>query len=201
MQLQLLKIESGGYAGTAMLSSSNRDVMQQQPEMVYEEKSFVGGDCWESSYIVDALLCSGLEEFDSDTSFVSWHSPECPLGTWVFTNLEKKYNGKTTDLKFERRLLFDRINSAILEIFQQHEEQCPWVQPKIIGASKWQKNGVKDFLIKLLVNQELKVNEDRPENRLDRELNWLGFRDDINMIGKEIEKLLIDDLIGEVVAL
>ncbi|KAL3536356.1 hypothetical protein ACH5RR_004817 [Cinchona calisaya] len=200
MQLQLLKIESGGYTGPAVLSLSSKDVMQQQPEVVYEEKSFVGRDSWESSYIVDAILYSGLEEFDSDTSVASWHSPECPLGSWVFTNLEKKYNGNTTDLKFERRLLFDRINSALLEIFQQHAHQCPWVQPKMIGTSKWPKHGIKDYLIKLLVNQEQKVNGVQ-ENRLDREMNWLGYGDEMDVIGKEIEKLLIDDLIGEVVAI
>nr|XP_027071018.1 uncharacterized protein LOC113695967 [Coffea arabica]XP_027071019.1 uncharacterized protein LOC113695967 [Coffea arabica] len=201
MQLQLLKIESGSYGGATVVSPSEKDVMLQQPIVEYEEKSFVGGDSWESSYIVDTLLYSGLEEFDSDTSFASWHSPECPLGPWVFTNLEKKYGGKTSDLKFERRLLFDRINSALLEIFQKHADQRPRVQPKIIGASKWQTHGVKDYLIKLLANREHNVRGDRPENRLDREMNWLGFRDDIDMIGKEIEKLLIDDLIGEVLAL
>lgn len=201
MQLQLLKIESGGYGGTAVVSSSEKGIMMQQPLVEYEERSFVGGDTWEASYIVDTLLYSGLEEFDSDTFFASCHSLECPLGPWVFTNLEKKYGGKTSDLKFERRLLFDRVNSALLEIFQQHVDQCPWVQPKIIGASKWQRHGVKGYLIKLLANQEHTANGDRPENRLDREMSWLGFRDDIDMIGKEIEKLLIDDLVGEVVAL
>lgn len=201
MQLQLLKMESGGYADAPILSSSNSDVMQQQTELVFEERSIFGGDSWESSYIVDVLLYSGLEEFDSDTSCVSWLSPGCPIGPWVFTNLEKKYNGKTTDIQFERRLLFDRINSALFEIFQQHVDQCPWVQPMMIGVSKWQKLGLKDYLINLLFNQEHKVNGDRPETRLDREMNWLGFRDDIDMIGKEIEKLLIEDLLGELVAI
>ncbi|KAL3531855.1 hypothetical protein ACH5RR_005376 [Cinchona calisaya] len=201
MQLQLLKMESGGYVDAPVISSKNNNIMQQQTVVVFEEKSIVDGDSWESSYIADVLLCSGLEEFDSGTSFASWHSPECPLGPWVFTNLEKKYNGKTTDTQSERRFLFDIINSALLELFQKHVDRCAWVQPMMIGVSKWQKLGLKDYLIKLLANQEHKVNGDRPEYRLDREMNWSGFKDDIDMIIKEIEKMLIDGLIGELVAI
>ncbi|KAK2976628.1 hypothetical protein RJ640_024162 [Escallonia rubra] len=52
-------------------------------------------------------------------SHFTWLSPDRPLAPWVFDNLEKKYCDETTGLRSERRLMFDRINSALLDNFQR----------------------------------------------------------------------------------
>ncbi|KAL2485294.1 hypothetical protein Adt_30050 [Abeliophyllum distichum] len=68
-------------------------------------------------------------------------------------------------------------------------------------SSKWEKQGVEDAIWKLLTGQELQVNMGLSDRTLDREMQWLEFRGEIDVIGNEIEKLLIDDMIVDVLAI
>lgn len=199
MQLQLLKMESGGYADAPALALSNEHV-SQKPVVVQEEGCLLGGQSWDSSYIDKVLCNSGLEEFDPNTFVATWHSPECPVDPWVFDKIEKNYSGEeTTSVKFERKLLFDRINLALLEMFKCYVDPRRSVQPMTTARTlKGQKWGLKDGLKTFLNNQEIEVKGENPEKVLDREMFWSGFRNGVDIVGKEIEKMLIDDLIGEV---
>lgn len=199
-QLQLLKRESKAYAEAPTLIKSDNDVGQGLTKAV-EDKGIVRSECWESSYIVDVLMESGFNDIDPDMFMSTWHSLDCPLGLWVFDNLEKKYSDEITGLKYERRLLFDCINSAFLEISQSFMDPFPWVRSVMGFGSKWQKCEVRDELLKLLAIQEKEANEDISGKQLDKEMHWLDSRDSIDVIGMEIEKLLIDDLITELVTM
>uniref|UniRef100_A0A5B7AX11 DUF4378 domain-containing protein n=1 Tax=Davidia involucrata TaxID=16924 RepID=A0A5B7AX11_DAVIN len=202
LQLKLLKMESEDHADGPMLMPGNEDVGQGFVA-VSEETGMHVAECWESSYLVDVLVDSGFNDTDPDMFMVTWHSPECPLGPWVFDNLEKKYCDETTWLKSERRLLFDRINSGLLEIYQCFKDPHPWVKPVVtrMVASNWPKDGIKNELYKLLASQVNSANEDIAEKVLEVGSQWLDLGANIDVIGKEIERLLIDDLIAELLTM
>lgn len=200
-QLQLLKRESKAYAEAPALLKSDNDVGLGLIIPV-EDKEIVRSQCWESSYIVDVLIELGFKDTDPNMFMTTWYSPDCPLGPWVFDNLENKYYDGITGLKYERRLLFDRINSALMEISESFMDLCPWVRPATVGFGlKWRKCEVRDELHKLLAVQEKEANDDISGKLLDKEMHWLDSRDSIDMIGTEIEKLLINDLITELVTM
>ncbi|KAK6140347.1 hypothetical protein DH2020_025911 [Rehmannia glutinosa] len=196
MQLQLLKMESSSDAEVSTPFPIEEEEFQLSP--IVSEGNFVleADEGWEISYSLDVLTNSGLEESDFDMFRTSWYSPDCPLDPKLFDNLEKKHSDQTTGSRTERKLLFDRINSALLQIFEEHVDLCPWVMPKLTGLDlKWQKEAVGDAIEKL-IDREL-ANREVSDKVLDREMQWLDSKGEIDMIGNEIEKLLIDDMIAE----
>ena len=74
----------------------------------------------------------------------------------------------------------------------------PWMKrvTRSVGP-KWQKHGVKFELRELLASEEKNANVAVTETVLDREMQWLGFEDEIEAIGREIENFLIYDLVAE----
>ncbi|KAL2514444.1 hypothetical protein Fot_28415 [Forsythia ovata] len=197
MQLQLLKMESQAHVDIPSLISSESDVVEKS-HMVFEENYILGAEDWKASYVLNVLINSDFEESDLNMFRTTWYSSECPLSPWLFDDLEKKYNDEMTGLRDERRLLFDRINSALLEVFQQHVDLYPWVMPKIKRAdSTCQKQVVRDACKKLLTGLDCEAYGDVQERILDREMQWLEFKGEIDAIGNEMETLLIDELIAE----
>lgn len=156
-------------------------------------------DSWECFYIIDVLSESGIHGAQSDTGLKLWHSLECPVSPSVFDELEKKYIDWTSCLRSERRMLFDRINSATVKIYKQCSNPLPWVCPtttNIIG-SNLTKNGFRDGLCRILESEE-KAREDDVELVVVKDLDWLNLRDDIDVIGREVERLILDDLMAEI---
>ncbi|KAH0739558.1 hypothetical protein KY290_038263 [Solanum tuberosum] len=189
MQLKLLKMESEPYA----------DVILSDDEVEYfEDNCSLRSQSWQSSYIMDVLTDSGLKASDPDTFVTSFHTLECPLSPWIFDNLEKKYTDETTGPRYERRLLFNRINLGLLDIVRKYVDPCPWVKP-IEGIDwKWETYGMKNILHQLLRSHEDPANADTPGNVVE-EMQWLALKDDMDVTVKDIEELLIEDLIEEVV--
>lgn len=193
MQLKLLKMESGTYTETSSSLLPIEEEEVQLSPVASEVDHIFAGESWRTCYALDVLIESGLEESDFNTLRKSWHSPNCPLDPKVFDKLEKRYNDETKGSRWERRLLFDRINSTVLEILEERVNLCPWVMPKVAGwNSQWR--GVEEALERL-------INEDyaNGERELDREMLWSDSIAEIDVLGSEIEKMLIDDLIIEVV--
>ncbi|GMP50678.1 hypothetical protein CsSME_00017204 [Camellia sinensis var. sinensis] len=198
MQLKLLKMESGANANGLMLTRSDKDVGQGFVS-VFEENEVFNDESWESFYLGDVLIDFGYDDADPYTFVSTWYSLDCPLHPCLFDNLEKKYSNETTPLRSERKLLFDRINSGLFEMFHQFVDPLPWVKvaTRKVGLT-WQKHGIGYELHKLLASEEKSMYEDVTERVLDREMQWLDFGYGVDTIGREIEKLLIDDLIVEV---
>ncbi|CAL5389624.1 unnamed protein product [Camellia sinensis] len=198
MQLKLLKMESGANANGLMLTPSDKDVGQGFVS-VSEENEVFNDESWESFYLGDVLIDFGYDDADPYTFVSTWYSLDCPLDPCLFDNLEKKYSNETTPLRSERKLLFDRINSGLFEMFHQFVDPLPWVKvaTRKVGLT-WQKHGIGYELHKLLASEEKSMYEDVTERVLDREMQWLDFGYGVDTIGREIEKLLIDDLIVEV---
>ncbi|KAL7136516.1 hypothetical protein ABFS83_10G036600 [Erythranthe nasuta] len=194
MQLQLLKMEKGTCAEAFTLVPIEEEVTQPSPKFS-EDRYELGDQGWEISYVLDVLIDSGIEESDFNIFETSWYSRDCPLDPKLFNKLEKKYSDENSSS--ERRLLFDKVNSALLEIFEEHVDLWPWVMPKLAGQNcKMQNEGIRDAIEKL-INQDF-ASLERLDRELDRDMQWSGFKGEIDIIGSEIEKLLIDDMIIEV---
>ncbi|KAH6802586.1 hypothetical protein C2S51_034032 [Perilla frutescens var. frutescens] len=196
MQLKLLKMESGTYSETSALLPIEEEEAQVSPS-VSRGNHVLAADSWRTCYVLDVLIDSGLEESDFNMFRTSWHTSNHPLDPGLFDKLEKKYNGEATGLRSERRLLFDRINSAILEIFEEHVNLCPWVMPKLAGSDFLQWQGIQDALERLIDQDEAK--REISDRVLDREMLWSDTRGEMEILGNQIQTLLIDDLITEVI--
>ncbi|XVF76577.1 hypothetical protein PTKIN_Ptkin13bG0276900 [Pterospermum kingtungense] len=202
MQLQLLKQESEVYEeGTLLLSSDDEgdEVSVGFPDDKGTPRA-EDLENWKAVYIVDVLVDSGIEGADLDTFLAAWHSPECPVNPLVFEELEKKYCNLSSWSRAERRLMFDRINSKLVEMYQQYKDQHPWVKSARKITPKWNVGELGDSLHKSLVSQNRKLHIDAGEVALAGECQWLDLREDIDVLGREIEKLLVDELVAEVVA-
>ncbi|TKY62228.1 hypothetical protein E2542_SST12084 [Spatholobus suberectus] len=199
MQLQLLKLESVEFVEGPMLIQSDEDGGEASAGISEDNGLRKSGDSWESSYMIDVLSESGIDRAQSEAFLEVWHSPECPVSLSVFDELEKRYSDWTTCLRSERRLLFDRINSGIINIYEQFMSTQPWASPTTASnlCSKLIKNGLQDCLYMMLGSQG-KVKYTALGKVLVSELHWLNLRDDIDGIGREVESLLLDDLVAEI---
>ncbi|GLT89635.1 hypothetical protein SLE2022_076120 [Rubroshorea leprosula] len=200
-QLKLLKLESEAYAEGSMLVSSDDDADEVSSGFAYDRGMLRAEENLESSYITDVLIDSGISGTDPDTFMVAWYSPDCPVNPFLFEELEKKYCNLTSWSRAERKLIFDRLNSKLLEMNQQIADQHPWVKPARRIHPNWNKRGLEDSLCKLLVGQDKKVKKDATDKVLGSESEWLELGHDSDDIGREIERLLIDELVAEVAAM
>ncbi|CAL5387212.1 unnamed protein product [Camellia sinensis] len=199
MQLKLLKIESGANADRLMLTPSDKDVRQGFVS-VFEDNEVFNDESWESVYLANVLIDSGYDDANPDTFVSVCYSLNCSLDPCLFDNVDEKYSNETTSLRSERKLLFDRINSGLFEMFHQFMGPLSWVkQPtKKVGLTR-QKHGIGYELHKLLASEEKSMHQDVTKRELDRVMQWLDSGDGVDAIGTKIKKLLMDDLIVEVV--
>ncbi|VVB02484.1 unnamed protein product [Arabis nemorensis] len=192
MQLQLLKSESTTtYNEEAMLVSSDEDADQEESSIVTDETLITQEPRkdWKSLYLADVLANSRFSDLNPKSFMTTWHSSESPVDPSLFKDLEKKYSGLKMSTRLERKFLFDRINSGILEFFEQFTDLKPTkVYPK------WDINLVQETLRELVSIKYMKPSRDTKE-----ELQQPNLEDDIEVIGKEIEEMLTDELIVELV--
>ncbi|CAH9088929.1 unnamed protein product [Cuscuta epithymum] len=208
MKIQQLKKKSP-YCDADAAADYFNDFPQPEMLIVEEEKCMeMSPSRWETSYISDVLMDSGFKESEPDAFIATSHSLDFPLSPSTFENMEKKYSLKEGGAsvvisRHDRRLLFDRLNLALLEILQQYVDPCPWLQQRSVvndlGCKRQPK--VADALPRLLADQASLSNSDTSERILDREMCWLDVRVDINLIGKDVEKSIVDDLITEMLML
>ncbi|MCL7050324.1 hypothetical protein MKW94_028603 [Papaver nudicaule] len=206
MQLQLLKLES------------TEDVYSEDMEMAVssDDETGEGSICFSNekgglierlsdensrgfSYLIDVLVDSQFLDADTDMQLQTWYAPDCPLNLSVFENLEKKkYGGDATEWpRSERKLFFDRINSGLIEILQQQEDPHPWIKATRKTGRVLRKEPLEEELWKLLLVSERE--EESAENVmvLGKDL-WLELGDEIDVVGREIERSLTVDLVAEI---
>jgi hypothetical protein len=200
MQLQLLKLESEEHVEGPMLISSDEEGGEASVGMLEGNALWRAADSWESSYIIDVLSESAIVEAQTDNILEVWHSLESPVSLSVFEDLEEKYDDWTTCSRSERRLLFDRINSGIVKIHEQSANPQPWTGNAALSSRSKRFNGLKDGLFQMLGSQG-KVEDDVLGKLLIVESQWLKLRDDIDVIGREVERLILDDIVAEIVSM
>lgn len=179
-----------------MLISSDEDATELSSGLPDDEK----GPCktkdnWEFSYLLDILTDSGLNVANPGALLATiYSSSDCPINPKIFEQLEIKQSCPSSTTRSERRLLFDRINSGILEIGREFNDPHPWVRPsKTQIATKWgMKNELQNRLCKFLDIQIVRFD-------VVEESDWENLGDEIDVIGKEIERMMINEVLAEVV--
>ncbi|KAK1321986.1 hypothetical protein QJS10_CPA03g01458 [Acorus calamus] len=206
MQLQLLKLESteAGTGGSEINNSCEEETLLESSGL--DVGDFLVSDRTDESrdlsYLLDALIQSGFYRAGPDTLISAWYSPEFPIGSSVFENLETKYGELQTWPKAERKLWFDCINSGLAEILAPCVDLHPWVKPRErrVGLV-WGGEALVEELCKFLIRQEKEGSDENScEKVLLREMGWLILGDDIDKIGREIEGYLMDGLLREIVS-
>lgn len=192
MQLQLLKLESATYNEGGMLVSSDEDTDQEESSTITDETMInqeLGEEDWKSLYLVDLLANSRFSELDHDTVAA------IPVDPSLFQDLEKKYSSVKTSTRLERKFLFDQISRELMQILKQFSDPHPWVKSTRV-CPKWDTNKIQETLRDLVTRKDEKPSKDDVE---EKELQWLSLEDDIEIIGREIEEMLTDELITELV--
>ncbi|KAA8534273.1 hypothetical protein F0562_031790 [Nyssa sinensis] len=204
MQLQLLKSESEDVnsEGPGMVVSSDEDSGEGSVDLSEENIKLLGlfsaEESRDFSYLTDVLDEAGYHGGNLEMGFETWNSSKCPVSPSVFETLEKKYGEQTSWQKSERKLLFDRINSGLMEIVQPCMHMHMWEKPlrKRFNLSQ-SREVIEEELWTLLVSQEQEVSKDLAEKAVGRDLRWLELGDDIEVIGREIQRFLFDELVAE----
>ncbi|RID65323.1 hypothetical protein BRARA_D00524 [Brassica rapa] len=193
-QLQLLKLESGVYNEGGMLVSSDEDDTDQEESSTITDETLISQEVreeedWKSLYLVDLLANSRFSNSDH-TSVV-----EIPVDPSLFEDLEKKYSSVKTSTRLDRKFLFDQISRELMQILKQFSDPHPWVKPTRV-CQKWDTNMIQETLRDLVTRKDGKPSKDDVE---EKELQWLRLEDDIEIIGREIEEMLTDELLAELV--
>ncbi|TQE04880.1 hypothetical protein C1H46_009483 [Malus baccata] len=151
------------------------------------------------SYLVDVLSEIGFYGRNLTMDLSTWCPPEWPVNLVVFETLEKKFGDQVSWKRLDRGLLFDRINARLMEIFKPCMGVPTWTRPASRRIrSMPSEEMIEEDLWMLLVSQEKETGKDSTENALGREIE-LDLGDDIDGIGREIERFLFDKLIAEFV--
>lgn len=176
MQLQLLKLETRSYATASILVSSDED----EPSPVCSEGA-KRSDNWETSYKADMLA-----EYEFDGTSGPIVSPH------VFENLEKKYRyPKASCSRSDRRLLFDQVNSCILEISQRFANPHPLMKP----SKAW-------FELELCKLLEAELKQEKEDVAfLHSKREWMNLGKYVEELGCEIGEILLDELVFEALAM
>ncbi|CAH8311015.1 unnamed protein product [Eruca vesicaria subsp. sativa] len=190
-QLQLLKLETGAYNEGGILVSSDEETDQEESSAITDEaliREEVKEEDWKSLYVVDLLANSKFSDSDHTTVI------ETPVDSSLFEDLEKKYSTVKTSTRLDRKFLFDQISRELEQMLKQFSDPHPWVKPTRV-CQRWDTDMIQGTLLDLVARKQKKPNKDDVEE----ELQWLRLGDDIEIIGREIEEMLTDELIAELV--
>ncbi|KAJ6357802.1 hypothetical protein OIU78_005606 [Salix suchowensis] len=205
--LELVKLEaSEKYSeGSGMMVSSDEDAGEggsvDDSDENDKARVFRAEESRNFSYLVDIMSEAGFDNRNLRTGFDSWHSQEYPISPFVFETLEKKFGEQKSWKRFERRLLFDRINSGLIDILQPSMGVPTWTKPvaRRFSFSLGQEM-IDELLWTSLVAEEKKASKESGKV-LGKDDKWLELSDDAQIIGIEIEKFLMDELVADVVSM
>lgn len=170
------------------------------------------------AYIRDLLVASGLYDGFSDKCMSRWDTLSKPISKSVFDKVEKsstrtsKENGTTTEdengKKLDHKLLFDLLNETLATVLGQGVTTSGF-RRKIIGSSMLQSLCGRKLLdcVWEIISEYLYPLNDKSYYSLDSmvsrnlgSISWSCLIDDeVTDLGKNMESLIIGDLIDEVV--
>ncbi|XP_030512329.1 uncharacterized protein LOC115726552 isoform X2 [Rhodamnia argentea] len=165
-------------------------------------RSFAVQESSDFHYIVDILIEAGLHGTNLATGLHKWHSLECPISPSVFQALEKRYGEQKSWKRSERRLLFDQINfflTKFLHSFLGVPAQGIPVSTRI--RSSLTRDAIEEVLCEFLVRQVRQLRKESIEQLLENDFKSLDLGDCSDSILVEIERLVIDELVAEVISL
>ncbi|XP_062214156.1 uncharacterized protein LOC133915139 isoform X2 [Phragmites australis] len=187
-----------GGTGDLNLSSemeSNNDEPIQLVEDILEE--FEDEEEREFSYLLDILIASGIHGTAEDQLFKVCQSLDCPAGYDVFENLEKKYIKIVQWPRSDRKLLFDMVNTILSQILAPCLNMQPWVNTARNLAPIWGSEGLLERVLQVLAQRrEVLALSKMPEKKV-FDQKWPDLSDCIDRAGRDIEKMIKDDLLEE----
>lgn len=150
-----------------------------------------------SSYIDDILA----EVVLADKNWVS-EKRDLVITPKIFEKLEKKYYTETYWKRSERRILFDRVKSGLIEILESFSATPTWKKPvsRRLGTALTT-CALKQELWKVLARQEKRAKKESlakvPVIDIDE---WLELEADDESVVCELESMIEDELLAEVVS-
>lgn len=202
MQLKLLKLESAGTDAEdleLLISSDEEDIRghaHSPLNSVEILEEFRDDEERDFSYLVDVLIDSGVHSTSGDGLLNACCMLEYPVGRGAFEKLEKKYNALASWSRSERKLLFDLICSIIAQTI------APSIAPQSMKSRsrhRWARESLVEDVWQLVVKQRNEIGV-QLEEKLLLEPRWLDLGDDINIVGTELEQMLMDDLTNELLS-
>ncbi|XP_038889740.1 uncharacterized protein LOC120079578 isoform X2 [Benincasa hispida] len=205
MQLELLMSDSPGTnsEGHDLFVSSDDDGGEgsicSSNEIDDIMSTFKFKDSRDFSYLVDVLSEASLHCKSLETGSVSCHNQEHQvISPAVFETLEKKFGEQNSWRRSERKLLFDRINSGLVELFQSFDGVPEWAKPVSRRFRPLLNHEmIEEELWILLDSQEREVNKDLVDKQFGKEIGWIDLGDEIDSICRELERLLVNELVAE----
>lgn len=205
MQLELLMSDSPGTnsEGHDLFVSSDDDGGEgsicSSDEINDIMSTFKFKDSRDFSYLVDVLSEASLHCKNLETVSVSWHSQEHHvISPAVFEILEKKFGEQISWRRSERRLLFDRINSGLVELLQSFVGVPEWAKPVSRRFRPLLNHEmIEEELWILLDSQEREMKKDLVDKQFGKEIGWIDLGEEIDSICRELERLLVNELVSE----
>ncbi|RWW18247.1 hypothetical protein BHE74_00055359 [Ensete ventricosum] len=149
------------------------------------------------SYLLDILIESGIDDAKKWRLYDASDLLESDMCTDVFGKLEKKYNKLASWSSSERKLLFDLINSILVDSLAP----ClhPWVNSTHKVGPVWGLQGLAQKAWQILVRKRKELCRGNAEAKV-LDPKWLDLEDDADGIGKQIGEMLQEELLDELVS-
>jgi len=201
-QLETLKSESESYSdGSGMEVSSDEESALDSAIKESKKSEPIGfldtQESRDSSYIDDILA----EVLLGDKNWVPGKR-DLVITPKIFVKLEKKYYAETSRKRSERKILFDRVNSGLVEILESFSATPTWKKPvsRRLGTAL-STCGLKQEVWKVLARQEKRAKKESlakvPVIDIDE---WLELEADDESVVCELESMIVDELLAEVVS-
>ncbi|XP_010509015.1 PREDICTED: uncharacterized protein LOC104785496 [Camelina sativa] len=201
-ELETLKSESESYSdGSGMEVSSDEESVVGSEVKESKDVEQIGfldtQQSRDSSYIDDILA----EAVQGDKNWVP-DKQDLAISPKIFEKLEKKYYTETYWKSSERRILFDRVKSSLVEILESFSATPTWKKPvsRRLGTAL-STYALKQELWKVLAKQEKRAKKKPlakvPVIDIDE---WLELEADDESVVCELESMIVDDLLAEVVS-
>lgn len=203
-QLQLLKLESEDIdvseSGTLVLGDDDTGGVHRSPieELRGMLEELKDEEDREFSYLVDVLIDSGIGCANWDRIFDACYMPEYPVCPDVFEKLEKKYGIIVEWSSSDRKLLFDLINVVLTEILAPCMDLHPWVKSKKKFGPMCARERLVEEAWLMIARLRKELSRGNPEDKV-LDPMWFDIEDDIDLIGREIEGLIKEELLQELV--
>ncbi|KAL6893805.1 hypothetical protein ACP4OV_007903 [Aristida adscensionis] len=209
LRLELVKFspvetaaEVSSIGGNTDYLSSEMGARNDEPIHLVEDilEEFEDEEERDFSYLLDILIASGIHGTAEDQLYKVCQSLDCPAGYDVFDKLEKKYIKVVQWSRSDRKLLFDMVNTILSQILAPCLNMQPWVNTAKNLAPIWGSEGLLEKVLQVLaqMREELAMSKLKPEKKaFDQE--WLDLADCIDRAGRDIEKMIKDDLLEELV--
>ncbi|GJM97071.1 hypothetical protein PR202_ga13969 [Eleusine coracana subsp. coracana] len=192
--------DASSIGGSSDILSSEMKLSNDEPIELVEDilEEFEDEEERDFSYLLDILIASGIHGTTEDQLYKVCQSLDCPAGYDVFEKLENKYTKVVQWSISDRKLLFDMVNTILSQILAPCLNMQPWVSTARNLAPLWGSEGLLEKVLQVLTQrrEELELCKPKPEKKALDQM-WPDLADCIDRVGRDIEKMIKDDLLEE----